>query len=200
MGLGKAGAGWGHSLGDAGSCPSRLPGASSSCPLPPVLDPRQAVGLDRLLFLSSSLWAELLTPVRAVGLALPLWLPGVEDRPGQENSQARGPWHSPPTGSRQAFLPWQGEWALLGPRVRPGSAASARLPCCCGTLGLGVRVASLAGPGQGCSERCGRSVRALLRPAKGGHAFQRAREAFLALTLSFHLGRGVEPGLPFSSR
>lgn len=73
------------------------------------------------------LWAELLTTVRAVGLALPLWLPGVEDRPGQESSQPRGPWHSPPTGSCQAFLPWQGEWALLGGRARllaPGCPAA----------------------------------------------------------------------------
>lgn len=123
MGLGKAGAGWGHSLGDAGSCPSRLPGASSSCPLPPVLVPRQAVGLDRLLFLSSSLWAERLTPVRAVGLALPLWLLGLEDRPGQENSQARGPWHSPRPAPARPSSPGRGSGRCWGP-----ASGRARLP------------------------------------------------------------------------
>lgn len=53
--------------------------------------------------------------------------------------------------ARPPFLPWHGEWALLGPWLQ------ARLPCllpagCSETLGLGFLTASLGRSGKGCPE------------------------------------------------
>lgn len=128
MGLVKLRAGV-KAVGDEGSCPSHSLGPR--VPSPTVLDSQKPLGLDPfLLFVSSSMWAKLLTTAGAAGLVLPVRLPGASPCRGWRTGPGRrthgredlcAALRLAPV--RPSFPNWQGEWELLRPRPQ------ARLCC-----------------------------------------------------------------------